>query len=174
MRYLSITCPQRVRVANLVFEITLSQAITLTLLLVCSFSPRVHSIPRGPQNSLKRREFDVFKPHKYTVSCGDPVTFLGKFLRGRVRVANLVFEITLSQAITLTLLLVCSFSPRVHSIPRGPLFSRVFGFPKKLKRSRNSAVFLLRKGAEQQPSPLFTYSIVSTTRLVCDCAVFRR
>ena len=25
-----------------------SQAITLTLLLVCSFSPRVHSIPRGP------------------------------------------------------------------------------------------------------------------------------
>ena len=88
--------------------------------------------------------------------------------------AHFAFEITLLQAIMLTLLLVCSFSPRVHSIPRGPLFSRVFGFPKKLKRSRNSAVFLLRKGAEQQPSPLFTYSVVSTTRLVCDCAVFRR
>ena len=154
MRYLSITCPQR--------------ALRL-------FSSVQHTLKRQtPPSSLNRREFDVFKPHKYTVSCGDPGTFLGKFLRGRVRVANLVFEITLSQAITLTLLLVCSFSPRVHSIPRGPLFSRVFGFPKKLKRSQNSAVFLLRKGAEQQPSPLFTYSVVSTTRLVCDCAVFRR
>jgi len=24
---------------------------------------------------LKRREFDAIKPHKYTVSCGDPVFF---------------------------------------------------------------------------------------------------
>ena len=143
---------------------------------------------------LKSQNFDAIKPHKYTVSCGDPVffsagikiptslkrreflniiillksqnfdeilTFLGKFLRGRVRVANLVFEITLSQAITLTLLLVCSFSPRVHSIPRGPLtlksqnfdeivfFSagsekssvlwrtRFFGFRRKSKISQN-------------------------------------
>ena len=56
---------------NFAFEITLSQAITLTLLLVCSFSPRVQSIPRGPltlksqnfdgyHHSLKRREFDGF------------------------------------------------------------------------------------------------------------------
>ena len=84
------------------------------------FFRATHLKTANAPSSLKRRKFDVFKPHKYTVSCGDPVTFLGKFLRGRVRVANLVFEITLSQAITLTLLLVCSFSPRVHSIPRGP------------------------------------------------------
>ena len=37
------------RVAHFVFEITLLHAIMLTLLLVCSFSPRVHSIPRGPR-----------------------------------------------------------------------------------------------------------------------------
>ena len=38
-----------VRVAHFASEIALSGAIILTLLLVCSFSPRVHSIPRGPQ-----------------------------------------------------------------------------------------------------------------------------
>ena len=64
MRYLSITCPQR--------------ALRL-------FSSVQHTLKRQtPPSSLKRREFDVFKPHKYTVSCGDPVTFLGKFLRKRV------------------------------------------------------------------------------------------
>ena len=62
----------------------------------------------GTPKSIKRREFDGF------------LTFLGKFLRGRVHVAHFVFEIALSGTITLTLLLVCSFSPRVHSIPRGP------------------------------------------------------
>ncbi len=36
----------------------------------------------------KRRELDVFKPHKYTVSCGGPVTFLDKFLHGRVLVVR--------------------------------------------------------------------------------------
>lgn len=30
---------------------------------------------------LKSQNFDAIKPHKYTVSCGSPVTFLGKFLR---------------------------------------------------------------------------------------------
>ena len=44
-------CP---RVAHFAFEITLSLAIMLALLLVCSFSPRVHSIPRGP-HILKKR-----------------------------------------------------------------------------------------------------------------------
>ena len=38
-------------------------------------------------------------------------------------VAHCTFEITLLQAIMLTLLLVCAFSPRVHSIPWGPLIS---------------------------------------------------
>ena len=52
---------------NFAFEITLSRAITLTLLLVCAFSPRVHSIPRGPINEFsgsvktpKRRELSPF------------------------------------------------------------------------------------------------------------------
>ena len=51
-------------------------------------------------------------PHGYTVSRGVP--------------NNCAFEITLSQAIMLTLLLVCAFSPRVHSIPRGPHFNKLF------------------------------------------------
>ena len=36
-------------------------------------------------------------------------------------VAHFAFEIALSGATMLSFLLVCSFSPRVHSIPRGPL-----------------------------------------------------
>ena len=52
-----------VRVAHCTFEITLSQAITLTLLLVCAFSPRVHSIPRGPQ-ALKSQNFVKTLPLK--------------------------------------------------------------------------------------------------------------
>ncbi len=51
---------------------------------------------------LKSQNFDAIKPHKYTVSCGDPVTFLGKFFRRRVLMRT-----------------------------------RIFGFPKKLKRSQN-------------------------------------
>ena len=42
------------RVAHFSFKIALSGAIMLTLLLVCSFSPRVHSIPRGPRILLHR------------------------------------------------------------------------------------------------------------------------
>ena len=37
------------RVAHRTFEITLLQAIMLTLLLVCSFSPKVQSIFWGPR-----------------------------------------------------------------------------------------------------------------------------
>ena len=47
------------------------------------------------------------------------------FFRGSenpsVRGAHCTFKIALSGAIMLTLLLVCAFSPRVQSIPRGPL-----------------------------------------------------
>ena len=50
-------------------------------------------------------------PRGYTVSRGVP--------------GNCTFEITLLQAIMLTLLLVCAFSPRVHSIPWGPLFLKL-------------------------------------------------
>ena len=45
-----------VRVANLAFEITLSETITLTLLLVCSFSPQVQKYLAGSPNS-KKSEF---------------------------------------------------------------------------------------------------------------------
>ena len=48
-------------------------------------------------------------PHGYTVSRGVP--------------DNCTFEITLSRAITLTLLLVCAFSPKVQSIFWGPQFA---------------------------------------------------
>ena len=52
--------PKTARIAshNFAFEITLSQAITLTLLLVYAFSPRVHSIPRGPL-PIKSQNFDA-------------------------------------------------------------------------------------------------------------------
>ena len=49
-------CP---RVAHFAFEITLSLAIMLALLLVCSFSPRVHSIPRGPHILKNAHQDDV-------------------------------------------------------------------------------------------------------------------
>ena len=161
-------------VAHCAFEITLLQAIMLTLLLVCAFSPRVHSIPRGPLISARndkkcvaRKNASVCKQppnaNLWLGSCplertrsqylmdvnGQNVTLTGlltahtallkSHCRGRqcslfclcapfpreYTVSrgvpdNCTFEITLSQAITLTLLLVCAFSPRVHSIPRGP------------------------------------------------------
>ena len=60
---------------------------------------------------LSRKDCSVMKKINSTNNAEQP----------RPRVAHFAFEITLSQAITLTLLLVCSFSPRVQSIPRGPL-----------------------------------------------------
>ena len=87
----------------------LSQATVGCLMFAYSFSPRVQSIPRGPRFPLAMTE------------C---VARNGKnipYKTARIASHNFTFEITLSQAITLTLLLVCAFSPRVHSIPRGPL-----------------------------------------------------
>ena len=46
-------------VANLTFDQTNSFHSFVCLLLVCSFSPRVHSIPRGPL-TLKSQNFDGF------------------------------------------------------------------------------------------------------------------
>ena len=74
--------------AHFAFEITLLRAIMLTLLLVCAlptartafiFFRATHLKTANAPSSLKRREFDVFKPHKYTVSCGDPVMVLCRF-----------------------------------------------------------------------------------------------
>ena len=46
-------------VANLAFEITLSETITLTLLLVCSFFPQVQKYLVGSPKSLKSQNFDA-------------------------------------------------------------------------------------------------------------------
>ena len=54
----------RLLVAHFAFEITLSGAITLTLLLVCDFSPRVHSIPRGPHNQARVFELPERSGHR--------------------------------------------------------------------------------------------------------------
>ena len=51
-------------------------------------------------------------------------------------VAHCTFEITLLQAIMLTLLLVCAFSPKVHSIFWGPLFAMTDNYP-QLARGAN-------------------------------------
>ena len=59
------------------FNVCLSFARLLLL-------PTGTQYPAGSPKSLKSQNFDAIKPHKYTVSCGGPVTFLGKFLRGRV------------------------------------------------------------------------------------------
>ena len=51
------------------------------------------------------------------------MVFSAGFENSSVRGAHCTFEITLSQAITLTLLLVCSF-PREYTVSRGvPVFS---------------------------------------------------
>ena len=46
--------------ANCAFEITLSGTITLTLLLVCAFSPKVQSIFWGPHNGMSRNDIKCF------------------------------------------------------------------------------------------------------------------
>ena len=62
-----------------------------------------------------------FSPTSTQYLVGTPNGVLDGFVRRRVRVANLSFEQTNSFYSFVCLLLVCSFSPRVHSIPRGPL-----------------------------------------------------
>ena len=46
-------------------------------------------------------------------------------VNGAAHGAHCTFEIALSLAAMLTLMLVCAFSPRVHSIPRGPPFLKL-------------------------------------------------
>ena len=119
---------------NCTFEIALSQAIMLTLLFVCaffsasyasfltrqssqatnvcltlaySFSQRVHSIPLGPIIQYLAWVFIIWFP-----SGGLP------------RVINCAFDQSFhAKSENACLLLVYSFSPRVQSIPRGPLIS---------------------------------------------------
>ena len=130
-------------VAHCAFEITLLQAIMLTLLLVCAFSPRVHSIPRGPLISARNDKKCVAR--KNASVCKQPPNanlWLGSCPLERTRSQYLMDvngqNVTLTGLLTahtallkshcrgatmLTLLLVCAFSPRVHSIPWGPLIS---------------------------------------------------
>ncbi len=107
-----------VRVAHFTFEIALSGTIMLTLLLVCSFSPKVRKYLLGSPDCFV---FEIalsgtimltlllvcsFSPKVRKYLLGSPDCF--------------VFEIALSGTIMLTLLLVCSFSPRKYkSILRG-------------------------------------------------------
>ena len=60
-------------VAHCTFEIALSGAIMLTLLLVCAFSPRVHSFPRSPRifarNDVKRVARNKKPTKKHPFGC---------------------------------------------------------------------------------------------------------
>ena len=87
--------------AHCTFEITLSQAITLTLMLVCAFfSTQVQ---------------------KYLAWVCNMVSLPGDC---HASYASLLTS-QLSQATNACLMLSYSFSPRVHSIPRGPrIFAR--------------------------------------------------
>ena len=91
-------------------------------------------MPKQNQNRPKRRFF-----------CEKHNSFNNVRLvqrRSRVHVAHFSFKIALSGAIMLTLLLVCSFSPRVHSIPRGPrILLRRITLPKQQKTRQNMSGF---------------------------------
>ena len=67
-------------------------------------------------------------------------------IKNRECVAHCAFEITLSRTITLTLLLVCSFSPRVHSIPAGAPFSTNFQVPPKKQNIVNYRFLIASTG----------------------------
>ena len=114
-----------VHVAHCTFEITLLQAIMLTLLLVCSFSPKVQSIFWGPRIcdiAISHCDKSLFCEHvvcfvfdQSIVASDNRLSYACILLFPKsTKVSfgvpdNFAFEITLSQAITLTLLLVCAF-----------------------------------------------------------------
>ena len=80
--------------------------------------------------TCKRREFDDF------------LGFFAGSENPSVRVAHFAFEITLSGAITLTLLLVCAFSPKVQKYLLGSPFLMSF---RVLPKKQNIAVFIESK-----------------------------
>ena len=93
-------------------------------------SGRLPRYARNDKKCVARKNASVFR----TPTCGWVLCPLkrtrsqyrmdvdGRDVNGAAHGAHCTFEITLLQAITLTLLFVCALSPRVHSIPRGPLF----------------------------------------------------
>ena len=90
-------------------------------------------MPRNDKKCVARKNASVFRPPTYGwVFCPLERTrsqyrmdVNGRDVNGAAHGAHCAFEITLLQAIMLTLLFVCAFSPRVHSIPRGPLFLKL-------------------------------------------------
>ena len=93
--------------AHCTFEITLLQAIMLTLLFVCSFSPKVQSILRGFYNMVPFR------------------TSYASFLTSQS-----------SQATIACLMLAYSFSPKVQSIFWGPHNGRCFAMTEYFVRNK--------------------------------------
>ena len=94
------------------------------------------------------------------------------FWCGRPRGTHCAFEITLSWAITLTLLLVCAFSPRVHSIPWGPRYYALAFELHKLcghehQQSGNAASFL----AENEKKTIFIVFSVGAVDGTCSATL---
>ena len=65
---------------------------------------------------------------------GTPWRFFWGSENPSVRVAHFAFEITLSRAITLTLLLVCAFSPKVQKYLLGSPFLTIFRVSEKTQK----------------------------------------
>ena len=81
----------------------------------CSVMKKINST-----NNAEQPRPPAFNVKVALLAFGDRRELLHEGAKLRPRVAHFAFEITLSQAITLTLLLVCSFSPRKYkSILRG-------------------------------------------------------
>ena len=129
---------------------------------------------RNKIHSLKSQNFDAIKPHKYKSILWEPrdVSFgVLKILVYRRTTSLLKSHYQSDNAHSFACV---RLFPTCTQYPAGSPFLTIFRVPEKTQKVAKFCRFLLRKGAEQQPSPLFTYSVVSTTRLVCDCAVFRR
>mgnify|MGYP004701573187 FL=1 len=83
---------------------------------------------------IKRREFDeIYSPLK-SQNFDEIAGFLTGSCEGAYASHNFAFEITFSQAITLTLLLVCDFSPKVQKYLLGSPFLTIFRVPEKTQK----------------------------------------
>lgn len=96
-----------------------------------------------------RRKRDSFNSgaSEFTRKSEASAPWQGVRRHSRVRVANFVFEITLLQAIMLTLLLVCSFSPKVQKYLLGSLcfIAQEFLFRSNKKPDNICRVFVAEK-----------------------------
>ncbi len=99
------------------------QTLFFRLFVFCSFAPSPHgyTVSRGVPKIPKKSEFldsnSLKTARNFSLKSQNFDGFLGFFVGSEnpsVRVAHCTFEITLSGTITLTLLLVCAFSPKVQ------------------------------------------------------------